>query len=762
MKLLLSSILLLSLSAAPLLAAIYHVDFKNGDDHADGLSPERAWRRSPGDQQAVGNPAAAVLQPGDVIKFKGGVQYRGELRFKDLKGSEDLPIILDGNSDGTFGEGPAILDGSQAIDDWKAVDSSGQVGGNPKWQSLIYADLDIDLTSNFTQDQFVLHRDGKQNRQAPWQRLFLIDGEKRVLPVAQRPKPSDPFYPDLPKDFFRSSVRLKSSYPHRIYYPEGSRGNRSLPLIAITYGGSAPVIEPFHRGEVALDLGQAKTIAEIGFTLYRPKSNEPPKEIAFYADGEEVHVAAVDSGEAGMQRFKLPRPVKAKTITFQLRHPSTDRRWTKLQQLAAFTPAGENIIRHEVTTTIKDEERLTQTDRGWYDGIFVGVHGGNNHVYFAKVRKYDPAAHQLHLPHFTSTTYDQTRYALFNSPRLIDSPGEWCVQALEGGRSRVYLLPESLKNGQPVDIGYPTLQTALSIDGRSRHLEVCGFLMQRYAGGKGGVAVNGRGKERPSHIRIADCEVRFMSGQSGISLNHSDEITVENCHVHHCPGWTVGIYVNRITGYRLLGTRIDTNSGSGIRHYEAKQGTLKNNIVINHYGMHSSGINFYEGCRDILFERNYVHNVIAINRSAENLTFRNNLVDSQHRNAVSVAMWQSGRVGGRHLKNLTFENNTFVNVSPDANWATAIFVQTGASPPEGLVARNNILSRLRPPFPATIAGNLFLHETEAKVAGTQGMVVEDPETLFVDPGKGDYRRKPGGPMMETGADVPPPPVKWSR
>ena len=58
--------------------------------------------------------------------------------------------------------------------------------------------------------------------------------------------------------------------------------------------------------------------------------------------------------------------------------------------------------------------------------------------------------------------------------------------------------------------------------------------------------------------------------------------------------------------------------------------------------MHSSGLNFYEGCRDILFEGNYVQNVIAINRSAENLTFRNNVVDSQHRNAVSVAMWRLG------------------------------------------------------------------------------------------------------------------------
>lgn len=330
MKVVLTLILLLSVVPASLFAATYYVDFTSGDDQADGLSPVKAWKHSPGDRQAGGNPATADLQPGDVVRFKGGVHYRGELRFKNLQGTRDQPIVLDGNADGTYGEGPAILDGAQTIDDWKPVASPEQVGGNPKWREIIYADLAVDLTSNFNQDQFILHRDGKQDRQAPWQRLFLIDGEKRVLPVAQHPKPSDPFYPDLPKDFYLSPVKLKSSYPHRLYYPDGSRGNGSLPLIAITYGGNAPVIEPFHRGEVALDLDQAKTIAEVGSTLYRPKSNEPPKEVAFYADGKEVHVATVDPKAAEMQRFKLPRPVKAKTITFQLRHPSTERRWTKL------------------------------------------------------------------------------------------------------------------------------------------------------------------------------------------------------------------------------------------------------------------------------------------------------------------------------------------------------------------------------------------------------------------------------------------------
>jgi len=754
--------LLLLVSTSPVFATMYYVDFAGGNDEGDGRSPATAWKHSPGDKQAAGNPKAASLQPGDIVKFKGGVQYLGEIQFAGLKGAEGRPIVMDGNADGKYGQGPAILDGAKMITGWKKAESAEQVDGNPKWQSIMYADLDVDITSNFKQDKFIVHRDGGRDAQAPWQRIFLIDGEKRVLPIAQHPKPTDPFFPDLPKDFHLSPIKLADSYPHKVYYPEGSRGNSTLPLIAITYGGGAPVIQPFNRGEVAFDLAKPETIAEFGFRLHRPKTNQPPEEVAFYADGKEIYVAKVDPVKEDMQRIKLPAPVKAAKITFQLRHASTESKWTKLEQLAAYTPGGENIILHEVTTVIEDPERFTQQDPAWYNDMFVGVHGGNNHVYFAKVRRYDPATKRLFVPHFTSAIYDQTRYALFNSPKFINLPGEWSIEPVEGGKTRVFLLPENLESGQPVNIGFPVLSTALSIDGAAEYLEVRGFLMQRYSGGKGGVAVNGAGDKRPNHIRIADCEVRFMSGQSGISLNFSDNVTVENCYVHHCPGWTVGIYVNRVSGYNLLGTRIDNNSGSGIRHYEAKQGTLKNNIVINHYGMHSSALNFYEGCRDILFEGNYVQNVIAINRSVENLSFRNNVVDSQMSNAVSVAMWQSGKVGGTHMKNVTFEKNTLINANPETGWFAGIFVQTGASAPVGLVARNNVLSRLRPPFPGTIEGNIYMHETESAVAGTGGLVVSDAAALFMDPAKGDYRRKPGGPLMEAGADVPPPPAVWSR
>ena len=62
-------------------AATYYVDFSAGNDANDGLSPRTAWKRSPGDPKASGAPRAHKLSPGDVVVFKGGVRYFGEINF---------------------------------------------------------------------------------------------------------------------------------------------------------------------------------------------------------------------------------------------------------------------------------------------------------------------------------------------------------------------------------------------------------------------------------------------------------------------------------------------------------------------------------------------------------------------------------------------------------------------------------------------------------------------------------------------------------
>ena len=741
-----------AVAAAPASATTRYVDFAAGDNRADGLTPQTAWKHCPGDKQATDNPASVELAPGDTMVFKGGVRYFGEIELK-ASGADGNPITLDGNTAGTFGEGRAILDGGKLIDGWRRVDSAEEVQGNPRWKEILYADLDVDLSGNFNHGRFVKHRDAGAEAQAPWQRLLLIDGARRLLPIAQMPKPSDPFYPDLPGEFYASPHPLAGSYPHKVYYEEGTIGNRALPLLAITHGGAAPVIQPLNGGAVSVEMDQPATIAAIGITLFRPATFRPPEHIVLLADGREVLKVAPDGKDTKLQRFELPAPVQARKLTFRLLHSDPKApAWTKLQRIAAFTPTGENVIEHNISSSIRDDERLVQKDPHYYDGMFIGVHGGNNHVYFAVVQQYDPETHRLFLPHFKDSTYPTTKYALYNAPRFLELPGEWCIRALDGGRTRIYLLPEALKDGQPVNIGYPVLKTAVALTPGASHIDIRGFLIQRYAGGAGGIAT-ASGQARSSHLVIADCEVRFVSGQSGISLNFCDNVIVENCLIHHCPGWTVGIYVNRVSGFRLSRNRLDQNSGSGIRQYEAKQGVIQDNFILNHYGMHSSSLNFYEGCADIVLERNFLHNALAINRNAENLVIRDNVIDSQGRSPYCVGLWSTGTIGGTALKNIHIINNTFVNTEHGVGWSTAILGQRSGSPssPQGLVIRSNILDRISEDLPGLIEDNLYTREVEARFMGPGCAVVPDLKTLFVDPDKGDYRRKEGGPAMGVGA-----------
>ncbi len=753
--------LLTAFVAGSLMAATYYVDFEGGSDEADGTSPATAWKRVPGDRKAEGNVKEAKLNPGDVVILKGGVQYRGEIVWS-FAGEEGAPIVLDGNTAGGFGEGRAILDGSEAITGWQKCTSQEQAGGNPRWQEIMYTDLDVDLSSNFeaSRNRFIGHRDAGAQRQAPWQRLFLIDGEKRLLPVAMQPKPSDDFYPDRPGDFFRSPHRMADNYPHKVYYEEGSRGNQTLPVLAIVYGGNAPVIQPFDGGAVSIDLAEPVEIAEMGFRLFRPKQSPVPEQIIFSIDAKVVLTVDVDREETQPQRFALPEKMAARKLTYRLKHSNPgDTTWTKMQQFYAYTAEGENVLDVEISTIVKDEERLVDIKPDDYKGLFLGVHGGNSHTYFGRIREVDPAAGVLELPHFTASTYNHTSYALYNSPRFIDVPGEWCLEELEGGRTRVFLLPDRLENGQPVDIGYPVLATAMQFSGTASHLAVRGLLIQRYSGGAGAISTSSSRGNRPNNISISDCEVRFISGHAGVSLNTSDHITVKNCHIHHCPGWTVGIYVNRVNDYEITDNRLVKNAGSGIRHYEAKRGVLRGNVVLDHLGMHSSGVNFYEGCADILFENNFVHNTMTINRNAENIILRNNVVDGMQESAVALGIWTSGRVGGRQVRNVQFINNTFVNTNKERHsWATGILAQRRNSPgrPEGLVIRDNIIDGLAEDISGDISGNIFVRKGSERFMSDTCQLVEDQSTLFMDPARGDYRRRPDGPLPKAGANLPPP------
>ncbi len=603
-------------------ATTYYVDFADGNNNADGGSAATPWKHSPGDANASGNPANVQLAGGDRIVFKGGVAYHGSIALS-VSGTPGQPIVFDGNAAGGFGQGKAILDGGRVIEGWLRVASAEDAGGNPRWAEIFYADVEVDIRSNAMHGAFVLHRQAPTDQQAPWQRVILSDGDEGLLPIAQMPKPSDAFYPDLPRDFYRSATRLSVEE------------NRSV---------------------------------------------------------------------------------------------------------------------------ITDTANLTAGEADYYDGMFVGVHGGNNHVYFAPAGSYDPQSSQLVTPRFGHRLYDETRYAFYNSVKLISQPGEWAIESLADGRSRVYLLPTQLVGGQPANIGFPVYKVGIAIDQGASHVRVSGFLIQRYSGGSGGISVARISSARSKDIGISNCEIRFVAGHAGIGLNYCDDIVVENNKIYQCPGWTTAIFLNRVNNFHVTNNRLVKNSGSGIRHYECKDGLLKGNYILDHFGMHSSAINVYEGCANLLLEDNYIQNTATVNRNADTIVFRNNVIDGMGRTAVAMAMWNSGRVGGRDLKNIQFLNNTFVNVNQRSSYGAGIFGQTAGnpSPPQGLVIRNNILDRVGGALQGVIENNIFTRDLDERLKGQDGLVITDLNILFIDPVNGDFRRRPGGPNMDIGANIAPP------
>ncbi len=171
-------VLVLFVAAPAAGATTYYVDYEGGSDLNSGTSPEAALQRCPGDPQAQGEAASAVLDPGDIVIFKGGVTYRGSI-ICSAQGTAREPIIYDGNTEGGFGNGRAIVDGSELVGGWKRCESPDDCGGNPNYRSIFYGYVgDID-------NPFALN---------------MYDGGDMIWP-AQSPNQEDPFYLDNYQDY---------------------------------------------------------------------------------------------------------------------------------------------------------------------------------------------------------------------------------------------------------------------------------------------------------------------------------------------------------------------------------------------------------------------------------------------------------------------------------------------------------------------------------------------------------------------------------
>jgi len=158
--------------------APYYVDYDEGSNAANGLSAATAWKHCPGDGAATGIPAGTALAGGDRVIFKGGVHYRGTITCQ-WPGDKGYPITYDGNTEGTFGTGRAIIDGSDPLTGWMSCVSAADCGGNTNWQHIYKATVPANT------DVFVAN---------------MYDNDEMLWP-AQNPNVSDPFFPDDLDDY---------------------------------------------------------------------------------------------------------------------------------------------------------------------------------------------------------------------------------------------------------------------------------------------------------------------------------------------------------------------------------------------------------------------------------------------------------------------------------------------------------------------------------------------------------------------------------
>lgn len=90
--------------------ATYYIDYDTGDDGNNGTTTGTPWKHHPWDANATGTADSTTLVGDDITIFKGGVSYKGTITMA-ASGTSGHPIVLDGNTAGTWGTGDAIIDG---------------------------------------------------------------------------------------------------------------------------------------------------------------------------------------------------------------------------------------------------------------------------------------------------------------------------------------------------------------------------------------------------------------------------------------------------------------------------------------------------------------------------------------------------------------------------------------------------------------------------------------------------------------------------
>ncbi|NRA39586.1 MAG: right-handed parallel beta-helix repeat-containing protein [Planctomycetes bacterium] len=331
-------IIILMCTCSMMHAATYHIDYKNGSDANSGLKPAEAFKHCPGDPKAQDTAATVKLAAGDTLLFMGGVIYRGYIEI-DASGSEGKPIVIDGNSAGTYGTGMAHMNGSLPLTSWKKCASASEAGGHPEWKKIWRCVLPPGVST--------------------WTAGLLQDGES--LSVAQYPTASDYDFNDKNSEFIQTG--------------KGELGHTSLAHKELESLGGADLVGAYMQAHVSTNRVEIRQIEKwadkrIHFKAFK---NKPYKNKGSYAIMNTTHSKVFDApGEyVVLEKEKTDAGTPVLMIPLSGKNPNKENITVMIENVAMHLKRGNSYITlrnmqiSNYRTAVTNYENFVNGTRHW-------------------------------------------------------------------------------------------------------------------------------------------------------------------------------------------------------------------------------------------------------------------------------------------------------------------------------------------------------------------------------------------------------------
>lgn len=723
-------------------SAVYYVDYENGSDSARGTREDSAWKHCPGDPEAVKSPAAAVLKSGDVIKFKGGVIYRGQINIT-ASGTEGLPIIYDGNYSNDWGSGRAVIDGAVPLDNLQKCRSAEEAFGNPGFDRIYWTYVPAG---------------------AQWNTLNVRQGD-RTLAVAQDPNPADPIFQENPAYYISTGQEIPhNTAKFRIKTLNGMTENPSRPVLGLFIDSkSGGVINQMSGGAIQVSMDEPQTVT--AFSV-RQQSNlyTSPKTVRFTADGEDVLLAGLGevTAKPAEERFPLKSPVTFTNlvITFVDTYPQAGKTaadtplWGVVNKIGAYDAQGNNVLSAEPKGVFENKPYFTGKEPGFFDNALFALYAKPNFVYYKRILKYDPVQGRITFDPLAGKEVPYEKggigaFAIVNCIQHIDRPGEYALLLTpeKDGRQKLFIRPFEDTAELPVRAQY-SRGFALS---KASFITIQGFQIR----GQGWAESEGISCTGPAGgLTVRGVEVSGLRGnQAGISSAAISNVLIENCTVQNNGGHTKGILIRNAWNVVVRGCHLRKNSSTALDFYSVTNGAVQDCLVTENAGMHANGLTFYVGCENILVERNRVREgyVALTVQMGRNMIIRNNILEGGNESgAPAIGLWD-----GRPFDNILIINNLLRFYGGADDWAAAVF---GGNPSaKGYVIANNILDGFggNTAQKAVFHNNLFTRYGAGLTEFQLGSNLFEPDLnkIFVAPDRADYRLREGSPAIGAGVAV---------